>query len=339
MPNQYSIDPAVLKELQDWKAYRDSFGDDPAKLNAAQQADPNFAAKYNGDTLSPGAKQYAVGRYDPTANGGKGGPAAGTNGMHFDAQTGQIVKNKGAFDLPETWGILGAAAGLGGVVAAPAIAGLFGGGGAASAAAPAATAATGGAGAGTTAATVAGGAAAAGKAGGIASWLTGPTGSLINAGISTAGNIVGGIKEANAAKEAAALQDKQFQQALDAQKEQEQFNRNQYGAYLGRLQGYADTGNASNARLAAFMGQGRMPTNTEGPPLHPSATAPAAVPPSSPGGTMAAPFQPPPQGAPMGQQAQTVKMVGPDGSFRDIPADQVARFQQMGAKVAQQAGA
>jgi hypothetical protein len=127
MATQTSIDPAVLQELQQWKAFRDSFSDDPAKIQAAAQADPNIAAKYNGDTLSDAAKQYAVGRYDPNANGGKGGPANGVNGQHFDVKTGQIEKNKGAMDLPETYAILAAAAGLGGVAAAPFIAGGAGG--------------------------------------------------------------------------------------------------------------------------------------------------------------------------------------------------------------------
>lgn len=326
MANQYNIDPAILQELQAWKAYRDSV--DPNTL----VNDPVGAAKYNGDNLSAGAKQYAVGRYDPAT----GKPANGLNGQHFDVKTGQIENNKGFFQLPESYAILGAAAGLGGLAAAPLLAGGAGGGAAATAA-PAATAGT-GVGAGT-AATVGGAAAVAPKAaGGIASWLTSPTASLIEAGVGAAGNIVGGIQQANASKEAQAFQEKQFEEALQAQKEQGQYDRNQYAAYLGRLQGYSDTGNAASGRLAAFMGQGRMPTNVEGPALHPSATAPPPMPASTPGGAPAAPFQPPPQGAPLpggGQQAQTVKMVGPDGSIRNIAQADVPKYTALGAKLAQ----
>jgi hypothetical protein len=322
MANQYTVDPAILKELQDWKTYRDSVDpNDPKNFN-----DPAFAAKYNGDNLSAAARPYTAG-FNPAT----GKPYNGVDGQHFDIKSGQIVKNKGAWQLPETYAILGLAGGLG-AAAIPAIVGASAATGAvtsASAAAPAAATGTG------TAATIAGTAAAAAPkaVGGISNWLTSPTGNLVNAGIGAAGNIFGTIEAGKASKDAQDFQEKQFDAALQAQKEKDTYDRNQYGAYLSRLQGFSDTGNASN---------GRMPTNTEGSPLHPSATAPPPMPSSTPGGPPAAPFVPPPQGAPLqggAQQPQTVKMVGPDGSMRDIPADQVPRFQSLGAKIAQQPGA
>lgn len=129
------IDPAVLQELQQWKAFRESIipkgtdlkalGKDPQRMAAlnAQMGDPAVVAQFNGDTLGPAAKQYAVGMIDPAT----GKPRNGLNGMHFDVNTGEITKNKSGWDLPETKAIVAMAAGLGGLAAAPAIAGAFGG--------------------------------------------------------------------------------------------------------------------------------------------------------------------------------------------------------------------
>lgn len=342
MPNQYGVaasaapsyqglsaQDAITLWQQTHKALAQKYGIDPSNkdpqylTDAMNKMTPDDWAAYTPNAIqteNPDAfKLFKTGI--PSEDG--------KTIKYLDPATGDwgSMKKTGLFSHPETWIQLGLGGALAAPFVAPALAATFGGS-TATAAAPAAATTASATGAGT-AATVAGGVApVAAKAGGIASWLTGPTGSLINAGIAEGGNIFAGIKQANAEKDAAALQDKQFEEALQAEKEKEQYGRNNYAAYLARLQGFSDTGNAANGRLAAFMGQGRMPTNTEGPPLHPSATPPPA------------PFQPPPQGAPMGQaQGQTVKMVGPDGSLRDIPADQVQKFTAMGAKVAQMVGA
>jgi hypothetical protein len=119
-----AIDPATLKELQDWAAWKNA--QDPNAVFAASKTDPSIMAKYNGQTLSPEAQQYAVGRYDSAT----GKPANGVNGEHFDEKTGKIEKNGGFMDLPESKWILAAAAGLAAPYAVPALAGLAGGGGA-----------------------------------------------------------------------------------------------------------------------------------------------------------------------------------------------------------------
>jgi hypothetical protein len=108
------IDPQVLAELVQWKQLRDQYKD-PQALLAATHADPTLAAKYNGDTLSPEAQKYAVGRIDPAT----GKPANGVNGEHFDVSTGSLQSNKGFWSLPESYAILAAAGALGGVAAAP----------------------------------------------------------------------------------------------------------------------------------------------------------------------------------------------------------------------------
>ncbi len=137
------IDPAILKELQDYKAFHDSIipPGDISKMSQTQKdaimarvnsLTPEERAKLDFGDLSPAAKAYVVGRIDPAT----GKAATGVNGQHFDMEKGQIVKNGGFWDLPESYAILAAAAGMGGLAAAPLLAG-----GAAASAAPEAGAA------------------------------------------------------------------------------------------------------------------------------------------------------------------------------------------------------
>jgi hypothetical protein len=108
------IDQNTLAELVQWKQFRDQWKD-PNALLAASKTDPTLMAKYSGDTLSPAAQKYAVGRIDPAT----GKPANGVDGAHFDVNTGKLEKNGGFWDLPESYAILAAAGALGGVAAAP----------------------------------------------------------------------------------------------------------------------------------------------------------------------------------------------------------------------------
>jgi hypothetical protein len=233
---------AVQDELQNWYQQRQALINKYGGLDNLKNASQEEADVFNGKTLSPEAQQFK------TQGGG---------GQVFNADTGQFEKQKGLWSNPITWAQI---AGAGGLAALPILAGV----GAASAIGGGSGAAAGGGGAATgagagTAASVAGSAAApAAKAAG--SWLTGPTASLIGTGIGLGGQIWGAHEALAAQDKAAELQDKQFQAALAQQKEEQQYNRNQYADYLARLQGYGDTGNAANARLAAFMGQ-PAPTN------------------------------------------------------------------------------
>ncbi len=127
------IDPAILKELQDYKAFHDSIipPGDISKMSQTQKdaitarvnsLTPEERAKLDFGDLSPAAKAYVVGRIDPAT----GKAATGVNGQHFDMEKGQIVKNGGFWDLPESYAILAAAAGMGGLAAAPLLAGTAG---------------------------------------------------------------------------------------------------------------------------------------------------------------------------------------------------------------------
>lgn len=261
-----------------------------------------------------------------------------------------------------------ALAGFGAAAGGTALAGVLGGGGAGAGAATGvdygaaatvpeiganagalATVPAIGGGAATTAATTAAGVGTAAKAG---SWLTSPYASLIGQGINAIGGIVGANISAGAQEKGLAQQQAQFDAALAAQKEQQDYdrgtaaelkdyNRNQYGSYLGRLQPYADTGYEANDRLGQFMNSPRSSGGTRVAPqsqnayaLPPQAPAPSPMPSPAPAPAPATPSPTPaPAPQPQAQQPATVRMRAPNGQEKDVPADQVAHYQQLGATV------
>jgi hypothetical protein len=181
------------------------------------------------------------------------------------------------------------------------------------------------------AATIGGG---AGGGGAATSWLTSPYAGLVSQGFQTIGGIIGANISASAQDKALAQQQAQFDAALAAQKEEQTYNRNQYGDYLGRLAPYEATGGEANARLSQYMGtpQASGGTNVPStvsalPPPPGSGPAASVVPPQS-----APPSAPPVTAAPTTGGA-TVRMRGPDGSERDVPANQVAHYQGLGATI------
>jgi len=238
-----------------------------------------------------------------------------------------------AATIPTTMGVTGAE--FGGAAATSAVPAVVGGGTAAAAAAPvvAGTAPA-------VAPVVAGGAAKGG-----ASWLTGNSANLISQGVGIAGNIYATKKQADAAEEAARLQNEQYDKALEAAKEEQTYNRaqteeqkaysrNQYADYLSRLNPYAQTGAASNDRLAAFMGQPSKPVpRADGGYSQPSMTG-------GPEPLIKHPiFTAGPTGPTSAPQVQLVKLAAPDGSVKDVPANEVPHWVQLGAKVVQGATA
>ena len=126
-----AVDPNVLKELQDWAAFRAQIAPpgDLSKLPQAQKDEinqkiasltPDQMARFNGETLSAGAKPYAVGHINEST----GRPMAGVDNTHFDPTTGQVEKNKGFWDLPESKWVLASMASAALPFALPALTGL-----------------------------------------------------------------------------------------------------------------------------------------------------------------------------------------------------------------------
>ena len=235
----------------------------------------------------------------------------------------------------------------GGVGAAGLLAGGAGAGGAAASSAPAYVGAdiAGTAAAGTGAA--AGGGVAA-TAGGVGSWLTSPYGSLISQGISTAGNIYGANKAADASAEAARIQAESFDKALAAAKEEQDYAHsrdtrgdNQYADYLSRLNPYGQTGQASSNRLSQFMGQPAAAQTplTPNPPPNPLPAQRTTIPATAAQQSAANSFVPTavknsptasqvPQGP--GPYANWPVYQAPDGSKRKISPEMAAQADAAG---------
>jgi hypothetical protein len=122
------MDPT--QELQQWAQWRQA-------VDAAKQTDKltgDAARYYNGPSPRPGDprfdQSYATDMFSPEA-----GQTYVNAKTHFDINSGKTVKNQSGWDLPETKLIVALAAGLGGVAAAPLIAGAVGGNAAAGTAA------------------------------------------------------------------------------------------------------------------------------------------------------------------------------------------------------------
>lgn len=96
-------------------------------------------------------------------------------------------------------------------------------------------------------------------------------GDLLKYGLPVAGNLIGGILQANATGNASDAQQKYLQEALDYQKEQDTYNRNRqatldaqevtrYGNYQGRIAPFIANGTNANDRMSALLGlPGRAP--------------------------------------------------------------------------------
>jgi hypothetical protein len=171
-------------------------------------------------------------------------------------------------------------------------------------------------------------AANSGGGGGATSWLTKLLGkdTTIPALANVFGNIYAANKQAGASEEALKQQQAQFDAALKVAQEEQTYNRNQYGDYLGRLAPYNQAGLEANSREAQYMAQ---PSASGGFPARSSVAPPTPQPSSGPAASVVPPVQPP-GGT---QQSATVRMKAPDGTEQDIPSGQVAHYQQLGATV------
>jgi hypothetical protein len=318
MPNQYAeavSGPQVPsntgltpdQELAQWKQWRDQVD----ASGGVGSLSPDAQRYYNGPNPRPGDARFTGpdGSYSAAFS-----PEAGEMFVnaktHYDPKTGEVAKNKGYFNQKESWIQLALGGAFAGAAAAGALPGAFGGAaGSGTQAATTALPAAGTAAGGGTAATVAGTAAPV-AAKGVKSWLTGNAGSLIDKGVQAGTGIWAANKAAGAAEDAAKLQEKYYDEALKAEREEKDYDRNQYADYLQRLDPYTQTGYGANDRIAQFGGQ--------------------AVPNRPP------PLARPPMTSLPQQQAPMVKLKAPDGSVQDVPAEHVDHYVKLGATPLQQ---
>jgi hypothetical protein len=228
-------------------------------------------------------------------------------GYTINAQSGKIEEDWGVGDYLKA-GALTLAAPL-----AIGAAGALAGGGAAGGAAGA-----GGTSAGTTAGTV--------TASSAPSWLE-RVGNFLGSdlgrtAIGVGGNLLGTKMQADAAKDAAALNQKYLDDALAYEKERDAYARsteaNRYGAMMGRTDPYAQTGASANARMASLLGLS-APSASGPPPQTPM--GPAAGAGGAGGGSPAA--------AP---DTPMILMQAPDGTSKPIPAHEEAHWSKLGAR-------
>lgn len=114
---------------------------------------------------------------------------------------------------------------------------------------------------------------------------------LMAYGIPAATGVVGNVLQSRAENNATELQNDYLNRALDEERENKTYGRQQYADYLGRLKPYGDAGNAAVGRLSAL---------TQRDPQAPT------------GGAM-------------------VRLKAPDGSMRDVPAEYADHYLQQGA--------
>ena len=157
------------------------------------------------------------------------------------------------------------------------------------------------------------------------------TGDILRYGIPTAGNIIGGLIQANATGSAADKQQAYLQEALDYEKARDKaaiaLEGSRYATYSGNVAPYIATGTSANSRMAGLLGLPASPTTTA-PTVNyqPSATSTGTGQPTASVTT----------GSPMPRAtAQLVTMQAPDGSTKQIPPEQVDHYKQMGAQVVQ----
>lgn len=156
-----------------------------------------------------------------------GGAFAGTAALGSTTAAGGVSTGAGVGGVA-TGGLFAPTAGLVGTTAATG--GGFGAGGAL---------------------TAAGGTLTAGKA--ASRWL----GPVLDYGVPIAGGLIGQKLQANADKDAAAIQADYLNRALEVEKEKEQYGRGQRADYLARLQPYGAAGSAATGRAEALLTSSR----------------------------------------------------------------------------------
>lgn len=156
------------------------------------------------------------------------------------------------------------------------------------------------------------------------SWLT-QNGAKVGTGVlPTALNAFSQIYGANKAADASAagqqIQSAEFDKALAATKEEQDYKRGQFSSYTARLQPYANTGYAADDRLSQFMGQPAA-ARTGVQSLAPAGSTTGTPPPAA-----TTPDTPPPSGM--------VTLQAPDGTLKTVPAADAAYYISKGAKPA-----
>jgi hypothetical protein len=185
-----------------------------------------------------------------------------------------------------------------------------------------------------------GGAAGAGSAVGGAAGGGSLTGDLLKYAIPTAGNIVGGLIQANATSNASAAQQKYLEEALAYEKQRDAaaiaLEGSRYANYSGNIAPYLATSQSAGTRMSSLLGlpANAAPTTTQPSTVNyqPSATSTAA------GSAIGAPTAAVTTGSPLpratdGTVAPMVTMKAPDGSTKQVNAQDVPHYQSMGAQV------
>ena len=165
-------------------------------------------------------------------------------------------------------------------------------------------------------------------------------GDLLRYGVPTAGNIVGGLIQANAAGSAADKQQKYLEEALSYEKQRDAaaiaLEGSRYANYSGNIAPYLATGNSANTRMASLLG---LPSTAATAKASTPAPTFTPTPGSNPGqvvtppGTVVPGLNAPTPTRPAAVTTQPVMMRAPDGSTQQVPPEQVAHFQSRGAQV------
>lgn len=249
-------------------------------------------------TLTPGYNESAWHDMNVT-NGPFSNPPA------WDPQTG-------TYSSSTDWGTLLGTAGVGGLFAAPAIAGALAGGGGTAAAAGAGSSAGSGAAAGT-------GATVATAAPSAAGWFS-PS-SLIPSIVGGIASIYGANQQANANQEGAQLQYQSTEEALKDARDQRAYQQQQYADYLGRLSPYLSLGTNAGSTLQNLLAKN---------PYSQYANAPTSAPqPQSPQPMTQAPSSSPAMNTSSGQSMVTLR--APDGSQKQVNAADAQHYLGLGA--------
>lgn len=230
------------------------------------------------------------------------------------ALAGLAVTGLGAAGVGPLAGALSASGAAGASTGAAASAGAGAGAGSSAAAGLSAGLAGAGAGVGT-------GAGVAATTAGVSSWLA----PALKIGLPVAGQLVGAGLQASAANNAAEIQGKGLQDALD-------FEKAQYGDLTKRLDPYVQAGGASSDRMAQLLGlPARAGTTATAPPARGPAVG-AYVPPDA---RTALGTPPQTAGTPAPGQASPdalVMLQAPDGSTKQVPQSAVPFYLSKGAK-------
>lgn len=312
---------------QPWyQALLKSFGQDPnnVHLNDSQKQAVIKAAQANGIVVDEGHNGQDVddsGNFEAKSSLGK-------NILIGAAIGGLALTGLGAAGIGPLAGVLGAGEAAGGAAAAGGAEAAADTGVLASTALPATGAlATGAAASGAVPAALAGGAGAAGATYGAAAipGVAGSslTGDLLKYGLPTAGGIVGGLIQANAAGKASDAQTAYLNQALQYAEAKDAYSRDlegsRYATYSSNIAPYVANGATATSKMASLLG---LPaTNTPAPSVAPppTFTGPTGAPPATAPTTTSGP--------------QSVTMRAPDGSTRQVAAADVAAAQAKGAQV------